>query len=259
MSDNNQPPIIKKIKKGHHGHHGGAWKVAYADFVTAMMALFIVLWILGSNDEVKEAVAQYFNDPSIMVLGLGKSIIDQGRVSDKNPQVITTDTAVVVDLKKIEEERFKQMGEEIKQQLGGDPRIQELLDQIEIEYTAEGMRIELVESMNDAFFEVGTASLNPRALQIVKLIGEKISTLQNRISIEGHTDSRPFIRGTQNYTNFELSADRANSARRALLIAGVSPHQISDIRGFSDNKLKNVNDPFDVKNRRVSIIIKHNE
>jgi len=257
VENNGQPPIIKKIKKGGHGHHGGAWKVAYADFVTAMMALFIVLWILGSSEEMKKAVAEYFRDPSFMLLGMGKSVIDGGRITPPTPSPLGSSDSLAQ--KMMEKQRLTQMGEEIKEQLGSDATLKEILDQIKIEYTDEGMRIELVESLEEAFFEVGTSSLNPQAFNILKLIGDKVSKMENLISIEGHTDSRPYANNGLGYTNYELSADRANSARRALVLGGVPENQILDIRGYADKKLKNFEDPFDIVNRRVSIIIKYSD
>lgn len=246
------PPIIKKKKKSDHGHHGGAWKVAYADFVTAMMALFIVLWILSSSEQVQKAVADYFKDPSAFNLGQGKSLIDIGK-----PSNVSEELAQAIKQKELEKENFTRMGEELLEQMKQDVELNDILDQIKIDFTEEGMRIELVESLSEAFFEIGTASLNPKAFNIIKLIGSKLSTIQNGVSVEGHTDARPFQNTGLGYTNFELSADRANSARRALVFGGLKENQIVEIRGFAANKLKNPNDPYDLLNRRVSIIINY--
>lgn len=249
--ENSNQPVIKKVKKGDHGHHGGAWKVAYADFVTAMMALFIVLWILSSSEQVQQAVSEYFKDPSAFELGKGKSLIDMGKTS------VSEEIAQSLRQKEMEKERFTRMGEELFDQMQQDAELGDILDQVQIDFTEEGMRIELIESLSEAFFEIGTAMLNPKAFNIMKLIGSKLATINNGITVEGHTDSRPFPNSGQGYTNFELSADRANSARRALVLGGLKENQIVEIRGFADTRLKNPGDPYDLHNRRVSIIINY--
>jgi chemotaxis protein MotB len=248
------PPIIKKIKKGGGGHHGGAWKVAYADFVTAMMALFIVLWVLSSGDQVKKAVAEYFRDPRGIELGKGKSILpNQGNI------VSSPEIKAELLRREEEKEKFEQMGQEILTHLKQEKGLEKILEQVKIEYTEEGMRIELIESTHEAFFEVGTSQLNPRAFTLLKYLGSQLSSLQNQLIIEGHTDSRPYDGSGMGYTNYELSSDRANSARRVIVLGGVNNNQIMEIRGFADKKLKNIDNPFDVINRRVSIIVTYSE
>ncbi len=250
---NDNPPIIKKKKKGEHGHHGGAWKVAYADFVTAMMALFIVLWVMGQDSKVKEAVASYFKNPTGISIGVGSGILNGGNkiISDKKTE----------DMMRREEEKAKltKMGEEIVEQLNSQAEFTDLQGKVEIKFIDEGMLIELVESVDEAFFEVGTAVLNKKAENLLKTIGKKFSAINNRIIIEGHTDARPYPNKGEGYTNFELSSDRANSARRALVKGGLNIDQIVEIRGWADKKLRNPNNPFDVYNRRVSIIVKYSE
>lgn len=248
--DKDQPIIIKKIVQG-NGHHGGAWKVAYADFVTAMMALFIVLWILGQDDSVKANIAHYFNDPIGFAEGKGPSIIDGQGNKIIAPKILTD-----LEQKKVERERLEMMGESLVNNLL-DQDFKNLVDQIDIEVTDEGLRIEIMESNNDAFFEVGTASLKKSAKGILAVIGKQVAQLKNKIVIEGHTDSRPFSNGLNGYSNYELSADRANSARRALIESGLDSNQIEEIRGYADNRLRNADNPFDVVNRRISIIVKY--
>lgn len=245
-----QPIIVKKVQGG-HGHHGGAWKVAYADFVTAMMALFIVLWVLGQSEEVKEAVSGYFRDP----IGFGnqqsRNIIPGPQEGFIDPELINPEVA-----EQMEREQLEQMGESIIADLAGTEEFENLVDQIEVEVTKEGLRIEMIESPNDIFFEVGSSALNPKAVQILEKIGRQVTKLDNKIVIEGHTDSRPFNSKGKYYTNFELSADRANAARRALLLGGLTDDHIYEIRGYADRMLKNREDPYSILNRRISIIVK---
>lgn len=248
--DKDRPIIVKKIVDGGHGAHGGAWKVAYADFVTAMMALFIVLWILGQDDAVKENIAGYFNDPTGFGVGNGPSAIE-GPGKKTPPAEMTP-----FEKKEVEKERLQEMGEELIDKLKNQD-FQDLVDQIDIEVTDEGLRIEIMESNNDAFFEVGTSELKESAKKIISVIAKQITEVKNKIVVEGHTDARPFSNGLAGYSNYELSADRANSARRALIASGILPDQIEEIRGYADNKLRNTKDPYDVVNRRISIILKY--
>ena len=247
---NNEPIIIKKGKKGGHGHHGGAWKVAYADFVTAMMALFIVLWILGQSEEVKNQVANYFNNPYGVGVGQGPSAI-QGSSSS-----IPNDISNAMRRREQEREALKEMGNEIISEMSGSPEFQQIADQIEAEITDEGLKIEIMDSKDDIFFEVGTANLKPRAYRVIQAIGKEISKLNNKVLIEGHTDSRPYSASGEGYSNFELSSDRANAARRALISGGLLASQIEQVRGWADNKLKNPKEPYSEVNRRISIIVK---
>lgn len=261
MADDNgsSPIIIKKIKKGGAGHHGGAWKVAYADFVTAMMALFIVLWILGQSDAVKEAVSGYFKDPIGFSSKKGKDFFDgkRGGLIDLGKQA---------DKKELDEQAFREkekteltkMGEKILQELSETPELADLKDQISVEFVDEGLRIELTEAVEDVFFEVGTSQLKPKAVQILKKIGQKLSAMPNKVIVEGHTDSRPYGIGNElGYSNYELSSDRANSARRALVLGGLQATHFDQVRGYADKRLKDPSDPLSHVNRRISIIVKY--
>ncbi len=246
-------PIIIKKKKGHGGgHHGGAWKVAYADFVTAMMALFIVLWVLGQDDAIKESVAKYFQDP-IGFSDKGKSVL-QGNSSE----MIALDLAKQIQQRETEKQELKKMGDEILTELSEDSEFANITDQITVEIIDEGLRIEIIDSAEDIFFEIGTAQLKPATVKLLQKIGDHISTLPNKIAIEGHTDARPYHgKNNSGYTNYELSADRANSARRALLGSRLSINQIDEIRGYADKRLRDKNDPYNIVNRRISIIVKY--
>lgn len=278
-----QPIIIKKIKKGGHGgHHGGAWKVAYADFVTAMMAFFIVMWILASSEEVKEQVSGYFQDPGAFNFVTGKRTIPidlgltpernkgEGKDNGKEAFVIefekkTMDTIEAESLYKaladsaLAAKRVEVIGEKIKEeienQLTAKPELKDIISSIKIEMTHEGLRIELIESTESLFFEVGSSILRKEAIDILRKLALEIGKLPNDVEIEGHTDSRAF-KSKAIYSNWELSSDRANSARRLLESAGLWAGQAVKVTGFADRKLRNPGNPFDVSNRRVSILIK---
>ncbi len=238
--------IVKKKGKHGGGHSGGAWKVAYADFVTAMMALFIVLWIVGQSKQVKESVASYFKDPGVFFESTKAGGMLQGTNLAAKQQVDAN--------LKTDEQKLKEMTESILKTLGKDHALSKLLEQIKIDSVEEGMRIELLEASKAYFFDVGTSTLKPEAIQVLAIIAGEVGKLPNKIIVEGHTDSRPYSRA-DGYTNFELSAERANSARRILVVHGVKEHQIDEVRGYADSRLRNAKDPFDVTNRRISIII----
>lgn len=255
---NESPIIVKKIKKGHGGHHGGAWKVAYADFVTAMMALFIVLWVLAQSQEVREAVAGYFKDP-VGFSTKSKSLIEgKGMGPSQMP-----DSRIVANeeeqLKELEKKQFEKTQEELMASISNDTDLKGLSDQVKIEMVNEGLKIELTDNANDIFFELGTSSLKPTAQKLISKIGAEISKLPNKIVVEGHTDARQFSNSGTGFTNFELSSERALSAKRALVAGGLSEKQIDEVRGYADTRLREPNDPFSFKNRRISITVKFNQ
>jgi len=234
-----QPIIVIKKKSGHGGHHGGAWKVAYADFVTAMMSLFIVLWLMGSSEKVKKAVAGYFNDPKGTASLLGTTMTGTGEAIKE---------ASSADLEKLKEK----LEEEIKARKD----LEKLSKQIEITITPEGLRIELLEGKNGTFYELGSAKLSASGQELLSLLASELKTLPNSLLIEGHTDSTPY--SDQNgYSNWDLSADRANSARRLLQQDGVRTNQVTQVRGYADQMLRVKNNPTDPSNRRVSILVKN--
>jgi chemotaxis protein MotB len=255
---NGEAQILRIVKKkgGHGGHHGGAWKVAYADFVTAMMALFIVLWIMAQSQSIRQNVSQYFKNPGLLPHSQG--LMEKSDMGGEMPtpghsqelQRPSPAPADVVDDQKRLEETKKKIEEMIAQM----PDLETLKDQVRLEITDEGLRIELMEKENARFFEVGSAVVNPQAQKVFGVISKELSHLPNHLAIEGHTDSRPY--GKQNYTNWELSSDRANAARRLMGASGIKSDQIAEVRGFADRRLLNPNDPNDYKNRRVSIIVR---
>lgn len=254
------PVVVKKVKKGGHGHHGGAWKVAYADFVTAMMALFIVLWIIGQSQEVKQGVAQYFRDPGAISKTSGSLLQGAGPTAQPEKKIEIRDAPLqVAELIEeqpltVQKQLLKQIQDSLLAAISVAPEFHRLKDQIEIEFTSEGLRIELLEKENSSFFELGSAKPKPVAVAILKRIVEETVELSNPIVIEGHTDSHPYS-PRSDYTNWELSFDRANSARRAMTSFGLPDDRIAQVRGYADRKLRHPGDPFDVRNRRVSIAI----
>lgn len=243
--------IIKKGKK-HEGHHGGAWKVAYADFVTAMMALFIVLWVLGQDEKIVQGVAGYFKDP------VGFST--KSKYLFEGSGIMPSDSAntVIEKIKERESEinRLKEMGDQILEELSENSEFAKLTNQVKVEIAKEGLRIEMTESNDAIFFEIGTSELKNEAKKLLATLGENLSIIQNKIVIEGHTDSRPYSNHDINYSNFELSCDRANSARRILINGGLNPVKIDEVRGYADTRLLDKKDPYNLVNRRISVIIK---
>ncbi|MGA9121602.1 MAG: flagellar motor protein MotB [Bacteroidota bacterium] len=240
--------IIKK-KSGHAGHHGGAWKVAYADFVTAMMALFIVLWIVGQSKAVKESVAGYFKDPGAFTSAHGSAGALDGGMGAMKEDAINTIA--------IQREAFEKLGEEIRKEIEDKPELRSIASQVRFDIVNEGLRIELIEKSESYFFDVGTSDIKPDAAAILGIIAREVKSLPNKLVVEGHTDSRQYAR-VDGYSNFELSADRANSARRILVKEGVAQGQIDQVRGYADTRLRDRNDPFDITNRRISILVKYN-
>ncbi len=234
-----QPIIIIKKKGGHGGHHGGAWKVAYADFGTAMMALFIVLWLMSSSSkQTQEVIAGYFRDPHGTAAKKGSTMEGKGAASQPKKE----------DLSKLKEA--------LMQSIFHVDSLKNLKGQIEVTLTNEGLRIELLESKNGTFFETGSAQATPVLVELLKVLAAQIGTLPNKISVEGHTDAQPYSR-VSSYGNWELSSDRANMARRLMQASGVRADQISQVRGFADQRLRKPDQPFDASNRRISLIVQY--
>jgi chemotaxis protein MotB len=247
--------IVKKNRGGHGGHHGGAWKVAYADFVTAMMAFFLVMWLVGASPDVKKSVAGYFRDPGVFdfekstgMMAGGMTGIDEGRA----PETVQQPDAAALT---VERQRMQAAAERIRDGLAGAPELKELRDQIEFQVTSEGLRIELLEKDGSSFFDSGSAALRGESVRILSIIGRELGTMTNDVVVEGHTDSRPFGAG-HSYSNWELSADRANAARRVMEAVGLNPGQVQSVRGFAATQLRLPEEPMDPRNRRVSIVVR---
>ena len=232
-----QPIIIIKKIVGHGGHHGGAWKVAYADFVTAMMALFMVLWLLNSSEETQKAIGGYFTDPEGNGKLIGSDMAGAGGEAMNLP-------AKDMELLK----------EKIAQSLKESTKFKELQDKITMVVTGEGLRIELLESDVGTFFKSGSPVPTEQATEIIGRLAREVGQLPNKISVEGHTDSKKFA---GEYSNWELSSDRANTARRIMQAHGVRQDQVAQIRGFADQSLRKKGDAEDPSNRRISIIVQH--
>ncbi len=233
-----KPIIIIKKSGGHEGHHGGAWKVAYADFVTAMMALFIVLWLLNSSKQVQEAVGGYFKDPT----GTSKQVGSNMQGSGESFALSKDD--------------MPKLREELQKSVTKITDFDKLKDHIEMTVTAEGLRIELMESETGTFFQSGSPVPSASGRDFLIALAAELGKLPNKISIEGHTDSKPFA-GKGNYGNWELSADRANAARRLMQQSGVGAGQVMQIRGYADQRLRKPDTPEDDSNRRISLIVQY--
>jgi len=232
-------PIILKKRSGHGGgHHGGAWKVAYADFVTAMMSLFIVLWLLNSSKQIQVAVGGYFKDPTGTSKKVGSNMVGAGENF-----ILTKD-----DMPKLKD----QLQQTIRQMTD----FEKLKSHIEMTVTAEGLRIELLESASGTFFDSGSPKLNGDGRELLVTLAKELGKLPNKVSIEGHTDSKPYA-SSGNYGNWELSADRANAARRLMQANGIRADQVIQVRGFSDQRLRKFDNPLDPSNRRVSLIVQY--
>lgn len=237
MAEKNETIIVIRKKVVAHGaHHGGAWKVAYADFVTAMMSLFIVLWLLSSNDAVKKSVSDYFQDPN------GTSKLEGSS---------STGVGHALPLKKSDMATLK---ERLQQAAMTLPHFDKLKKQVDITASQDGLRIELLEDPNGTFFQLGSATPTPALADFLTVVSKELGKVPNRISIEGHTDSRPYSKGGT-YTNWELSADRANAARRIMQTSGIGANQIAQVRGFADQLPRRPGHPEDPANRRITLIV----
>jgi chemotaxis protein MotB len=232
------PPIIIKKKASHGGHHGGAWKVAYADFVTAMMALFIVLWLMNSSKQIQQAIGGYFKDPT------------------GNSKMVGSDMKGAGENFIVSKDNMKELKEELQKSIRQVPKFDELQNHIDMTVTNEGLRIELTESASGVFFDSGSDRMSGGGSDLVKLLAAELGKLPNTLAIEGHTDSKPYPPGAT-YTNWELSSDRANSARRLMQDNGIRQDQITQVRGFADQRLRKADFPLDPSNRRISLIVQY--
>jgi chemotaxis protein MotB len=232
------PPIIIKKKVSHGEHHGGAWKVAYADFVTAMMALFIVLWLMNSSRQIQKAVGGYFKDPTGTAKMVGSDMTGSG------------ENFIV------KKDKMKELMKELQKAIREVPNFEKLRNHIDMTVTNEGLRIELTESAAGTFFDSGSTTISADGKDILKALAEELGKLPNHIAMEGHTDSKPYPPGAT-YTNWELSADRANAARRLVQADGIRADQITQVRGFADQRLRKPEDPQDPSNRRISLIVEY--
>lgn len=280
-----QPIIIKKVKKGGGGHHGGAWKVAYADFVTSMMAFFLLLWLLSVTTDVqKKGIAEYFS-PTIKVsetsggtgiFGGSSPFHTDTQVSAADPfgfmvnhpkaangtqtgqgknQKVSIDQQHAKDVAaQIEQEQFKKAEEDLKEKINSMPELKALKNALLIDTTPEGLRIQIVDQDKRPMFPLGSSDMYDYTKQLLELVAKVVQKLPNKISISGHTDATPYHNGSS-YTNWELSADRANASRRVLITSGVDPQRIQRVEGLADRDPLLADDPTNARNRRITILL----
>ncbi len=255
MRTKDAPTIIIRRKKVAHGHHGGAWKVAYADFVTAMMAFFLVMWLAAQDSRIRDAVAGYFQEPGLLPYQTSNAIVASGNggIDSAGMPVLSRKFNGQLEA---EREALVRAAGAIHRRISQLPGFVQLRNQIEFAVTTEGLRIELIDTNGSSFFDSGSAVLRGESEKILSVIAAEIATLANDVVIEGHTDSRPYTASGDRYSNWELSSDRAQAARRVMVSSGLRGDQISAVRGFADRELRVPEDPLDPRNRRVSIVVR---
>jgi len=270
-----QPIIVKRVKKGGHGAHGGAWKIAYADFVTAMMAFFLLMWLLGSTTEGdKKGIADYFSSPlKIALLGAGSGSGDSSHVLKGGGQDLTRTTGQVkrgevpatrstINLRALKAEqiraeiaRLEDLKRKVELKIDSSPRLAAMRSQIKLELTPEGLRIQIVDDAGRAMFASGSAEVQPYMRELLRDLGALLAEVPNRLTLEGHTDAQPFSGGERGYSNWELSADRANASRRELLAGGLPEEHVLRVQGLASSVLYVAAEPRAPANRRISILV----
>jgi chemotaxis protein MotB len=274
MSEQKPPIIIKRIKKGGGGHHGGAWKIAYADFVTAMMAFFLLMWLLGSTAKGDlEGIAEYFKTPlkvamqggsgsgdsSSVIKGGGTDLTRQaGQVkkgeTEKEKRTFNL-KAAKAELERVEKENLKQLKKSLEKAINANPTLRQFKRQLLIDITSEGLRIQIVDEQNRPMFNLASAELQPYTKIILREIGPLLNDVQNRVSLSGHTDATPYANRERGYSNWELSADRANASRRELVAGGMDDAKMLRVVGLASSVPFGSAQPLDPVNRRISIIV----
>lgn len=273
-----RPIIIKRVKKGGHAAHGGAWKIAYADFVTAMMAFFLLMWLLGSTtDGDKKGIADYFASPLKVAMGGGSgsgdssSIIKGGGtdLSRSSGQVKRGDVqaprstlnlqALKENQARAETAKLEALKEKVQAALAANPKSEALLSQIRLDMTRDGLRIQIVDENSRPMFDSGSAVVKPYMRDLLRDIGLVLAEVPNRLTLEGHTDAQPFSAGERGYSNWELSSDRANASRRELIAGGLPDTRVLRVQGLASSNLIEPNDPRSPVNRRISIIVMNRE
>jgi chemotaxis protein MotB len=275
MSDDSQRPIIvKRIKKTAGGHHGGAWKIAYADFVTAMMAFFLLMWLLGSTTKGDlNGISDYFKTPLMVAMQGGSGAGDSSSVIMGGGQDLTRLAGQVkrgdieerrrsINLRGAEAERARQemqqlkaLKEKVEAVIDASPLLKSFKRQLLLDITSEGLRVQVVDDQNRPMFASGSAQLHPYTRDILHEIGKALNDIPNRVSISGHTDAAPYAMGDRGYSNWELSADRANAARRELVAGGMQDSRVLRVVGLGSAVYLNPDNPLDPSNRRISIIV----
>lgn len=276
MSDDSQRPIIvKRIKKGGHAHHGGAWKIAYADFVTAMMAFFLLMWLLGSTAKGDfEGIAEYFKTPLMVALtgsgsgsGDSSSVIQGGGTDFTRtvgqvkkgdidaPKKTYQLKAATAEFARKEEQMLNDLKDRIEKMIENNPTLKQFKSQLLLDITTEGLRIQVVDEQNRPMFDLAGDQLKPYTREILHEIGKVMNAVPNRVSLSGHTDAAQFSGGGKGFSNWELSANRANASRRELVAGGMDENKVLRIVGMSATVLFDKNDPLNPANRRISIVV----
>ncbi len=269
-----QPIIIKRIKKAGHGAHGGAWKIAYADFVTAMMAFFLLMWLLGSTTEGdKKGIADFFSSPLKVAMSGGSGSGDSSHVIKGGGQDLSRTEGQVkkgdieakrttinllslkAELRAAEKARLEELKQRVQDVLAANPRLASMQSQIRLDMTAEGLRIQIVDADNRPMFDSGSSMVKPYMRELLQIIGEVLGEVPNRLTLEGHTDAQPFGSGERGYSNWELSSDRANASRRELLAGGLPDTRVLRVQGLASSRPLPDTEPQSPTNRRISIIV----
>ncbi|WP_024302816.1 flagellar motor protein MotB [Pseudogulbenkiania sp. MAI-1] len=265
MADESQRPIIvKRIKKGGHGHHGGAWKIAYADFVTAMMAFFLLMWLLGSVSQgTLQGIAEYFRTPLKVALAGGQGAGDatsmiKGGGTDLTRQAGQVKRAREEEIQQ-EKARLAKLQKKIESNIQQSAVLKVYKNQLQLEMTPEGLRIQIIDEQNRPMFDSGSANLLPHTRAILQELGKELNGVANRLSISGHTDAKPFAGAQHGYSNWELSADRANAARRELLAGGLMQDKILRVVGLAAANPLLRSNVFSPENRRIAIVVLNKE
>jgi len=270
-----QPIIIKKVKKNGHAAHGGAWKIAYADFVTAMMAFFLLMWLLGSTSEGdKKGIADYFQSPlkvallnggsgsgdsSSLIKGGGQDLTRSGgqvkRGDIEAPRSTVNLQALRHEQRVAEAAKLQELSEQVESELKNSAKLAQYASQIKLDMTRDGLRIQIVDEQSRPMFDSGSAVVKPYMRELLRAIGSVLVEVPNRLTLEGHTDATPFPGGDRGYSNWELSADRANASRRELVAGGLTEERVLRVLGLASSQPFNRNDPAEPQNRRISIIV----
>jgi chemotaxis protein MotB len=239
--------IVIRKRRRHGEAHGGAWKVAFADFMTGMFALFLVLWLVNQSSDVKSSIAGYFQDPLGRADEYGSSILPGEGTQSASPRILKQ-----TDVLNLRRAMLEQAAADIKERLEETPDLSSVQNNIEISITEDGLRIELIEDSTGVFFETGRPAPSARGREMLALLGSELGDLDFPVRIEGHTDAVPY-RDSTSYGNWELSADRANTARRILVQSGLRASQLASVSGLADREPRVQSNPFDASNRRITI------